>query len=76
MEWTYDRESGQVLGLTRSEVVALSKELQPQINALRKKVDHYRDIHEGGDATEKQQDLMFEYETRLNFLIALSNQAK
>lgn len=33
---------------------------------IRKKVEKYRDIHEGGEATERQQDLLCDYRRQLD----------
>lgn len=75
MRWEYDRETGQILALSPKEVKSLGRELRPIINSLQKKYDYFKDIHESGEATERQQSIMVEYEDRLNFLISLADKA-
>lgn len=68
MKWIYENsvQSGQVLGLEQLEVDIISSELGPIVKKLKKQYEKYLDIHESGEATEKQQDLMWMYEDKLS----------
>lgn len=67
MKWIHDPHSpsGHVLGLTPEEVNIIASELAPVISNLRKKYEKFLDIHESGEATEKQQDRLFYYQIKL-----------
>lgn len=45
-----------------------SKLLLKQRNDIQKKYDHFEDLHLSGEATERQQNLMFEYEDILGVI--------
>ncbi len=80
MKWIYENSfsSGQALALDKQEVDALCSELAPIVTKLRKQYEKYKDIHESGEATEKQQDRMFYYQVKLalfeQFVREASNQ--
>lgn len=74
MRWMRDGGSLQFLGLTKNEVKEITEELTPVINNLRKKYERYLDIHESGEATEKQQDLMLYYKEKLNLFLAFQEE--
>lgn len=78
MKWTHDPgEPFPVLALNQNEAKLLTEILvQHARGSVRRKAEKYKDIHESGEATEKQQDLMFKYENQLNLIdnIILYNQ--
>lgn len=59
---------GYMVSLTPNEARKLADILQKVRKEMEKKVARYRDIQEGGEATERQQNLLFEYEEKLNLL--------
>lgn len=70
MKWTYDPgETFQVLALNQEEVKILIEILKGRV---RKEVliryEKYKDIHEGGEATDRQCDLMEKYEEQLKLI--------
>lgn len=67
MKWIYERsfQSGQALALGKSEIDVICSELEPVVKKLRKQYEKYKDIHESGEATERQQDLMWFYLEKL-----------
>lgn len=50
----------QVLNIDKSDVIVLQKVIaaSPYLKKLRAKYEKYLDIHEGGEATEKQEDIL------------------
>lgn len=60
----------QVLNIDKSDVIVLQKVIaaSPYLKKLRAKYEKYRDIHEGGEATEKQEDKLIELEEELKTL--------
>ena len=82
MKWIYERsvEGGQALVLDQSEVDTLCSELSPVVKKLQKQYEKYKDIHELGEATERQQDLMFNYKEKLSLFVQFveesSNQSR
>lgn len=70
MKWTY--ESGEpfpVLALTQDEVKQLVEILKGKVRSdVERRYEKYHDIHEGGEATERQCALMDKYEEQLSFI--------
>ena len=56
------RESGLVL--TKDEAKILLPILKRAVKIERGHVEHYQDILEGGDATDRQQDLLMKHEEK------------
>ncbi len=54
--------------LTPNEARKLADILQKVRKELEKKVEKYRDILDGGEATERQQNLKFDYEDKLELV--------
>lgn len=68
-----------MLALRPSEAKAVAKLLLKQRNNIQKKYDHFEDLHLSGEATERQQNLMFEYDDILgviNNFIELESESK
>ena len=57
-----------MLALRPNEAKAVAKLLLKQRNDIQKKYDHFEDLHLSGEATERQQSLMFEYEDILGVI--------
>lgn len=70
MKWTYEPgEPFPVLALTQSEVKQLVEILKGKVRSeVGRKYEKYHDIHEGGEATERQCVLMDKYEEQLNLI--------
>lgn len=70
MKWTHDPgEAFPVLALNQDEAKRLVEILiQHARRNVRKKYDKYKDIHDSGEATDRQIDLMFKYENQLNLI--------
>ena len=71
MQWTYDNICGyqiRVLGLTANEVSLLQSLLKKELAKLQKRYDTYLDIHESGEATERQEDALLQAENDLRTL--------
>jgi hypothetical protein len=70
MKWTYEPgELFPVLALTQSEVKQLIEILKGKVRSeVERKYEKYHDIHEGGEATERQCALMDKYEEQLSFI--------
>ena len=69
MKWIWEPgETGQMLALRPNEAKAVAKLLLKQRNDIQKKYDHFEDLHLSGEATERQQNLMFEYEDILGVI--------
>lgn len=64
----------QVLTVDKSDVVVLQKAVLPYVKKLRAKYEKYRDIHDSGDATEKQEDILIEVNVELERLEAFLKQ--
>lgn len=60
----------QVLNIDKSDVVVLQKVIaaSPYLKKLRAKYEKYLDIHEGGEATEKQEDKLIALREELQTL--------
>lgn len=57
-----------MVSLTPNEARKLADILQKVRKELEKKVEKYRDILDGGEATERQQNLKFDYEDKLELV--------
>ncbi len=57
-----------MVSLTPNEARKLADILQKVRKELEKKVEQYRDILDGGEATERQQNLKFDYEDKLELV--------
>lgn len=69
MKWIWEpEETEQMLALRPNEAKAVAKLLLKQRNDIQKKYDHFEDLHLSGEATERQQNLMFEYEDILGVI--------
>ena len=70
MKWTYEPgENWPVLALTQHEVGLIKDILKGKTRKdISSKYEKYKDIHESGEATERQCDLMDKYEEQLNFI--------
>lgn len=69
MKWIWaPGETEQMLALRPNEAKAVAKLLLKQRNDIQKKYDHFEDLHLSGEATERQQNLMFEYEDILGVI--------
>lgn len=56
------------LTFTEGEIIRLANILKTKEAVLANRVDHYRGLHEIGETTEKQQQLMFDAEEDLNLV--------
>lgn len=69
MKWIWEPgETEQMLVLRPNEAKAVAKLLLKQRNDIQKKYDYFEDLHLSGEATERQQNLMFEYEDILGII--------
>lgn len=69
MKWTFEYgETDQMLALRPREAKIIADILKRSRNKLQKKYDRYQGIHESGEATERQQSKLFEYEGILGVL--------
>lgn len=66
MKWINEPgEPQQMLALSPSEVNMLRDILTQNRGNIRRKYDRYLDLHESGEATDRQCDLMLKYEDQL-----------
>lgn len=70
MKWTYEPgELFPVLAFTHDEVKILVQILSGKVHAdIKKKLEKYEDIHNSGEATERQEDLKMKYEEQLSLI--------
>lgn len=70
MKWINEPgESLQMLAFSQSEVQMLRNILANQVRSnISRKYEKYSDLHESGDATDRQCDLMNKYEDQLAFV--------
>ena len=70
MKWTYEPgEPFPVLVMTQSEVKQLVEILKGKVRSdIERRYEKYHDIHESGEATERQCILMDKYEEQLRFI--------
>lgn len=70
MKWIYEPgEPSQMLALSQSEVNMLRDILANQARSnINRKYEKYSDLHESGEATDRQCDLMNKYEDQLKLI--------
>lgn len=70
MKWTHEPgEAFSVLALNQDEVKRLVEVLaQHARKNVRMKYEKYKDIHDSGEATDRQNDLMFKYEEQFKLI--------
>lgn len=70
MKWIYEPgEPSRMLVLSQSEVNMLRDILANQARSnINRKYEKYSDLHESGEATDRQCDLMNKYEDQLKFI--------
>lgn len=70
MKWIYEPgEPSQMLALSQSEVNMLRDILANQARSnINRKYEKYSDLHESGEATDRQCDLMNKYEDQLSLI--------
>ena len=62
-------EPSQMLALSQSEVNMLRDILANQTRSnINRKYEKYSDLHESGEATDRQCDLMYKYEDQLKLI--------
>lgn len=68
MKWTYEPgEPFPVLAMNQQEAAMLADILKRHAQpVLMRRCAKYNDLHESGDATDRQEDLRLLYEERLN----------
>ena len=65
-----------VLCLTMEECERLLPDMEAALKKSEKRYEKYRDIHEGGEATTRQQDLMVDAENKMKTLTSVVNTMK
>ena len=71
MEWVRSRnglEAETVLGIDESEIKMLQSVLKQSVSRLRRQYEKYRDLRDGGEATDKQTTKLLECEERLELV--------
>lgn len=69
MKWINEPgEPLQMLALRTDEAKQVSQLLGTIRKDIERKYEKYKDLHESGEATERQQNLMFEYEEKLTLI--------
>lgn len=71
MEWVRSRnglEAETVLGINESEIKMLQSVLKQSVSRLRRQYEKYRDLRDGGEATDKQTTKLLECEERLELV--------
>ncbi|MBD5238354.1 MAG: hypothetical protein HDS64_01085 [Bacteroidales bacterium] len=65
MKWIKDPDSynREMLALTPEAAKTIANLLKKARRDAQKKYDYYKDLHEAGEATERQQTLMVQYES-------------
>lgn len=64
------------LCLTEKECKLLLPTVEKALKTAKKKYEKYKDIQDGGEATEKQQDKLWQYEEEYDCLIAVDCQIR
>ena len=64
------------LWLTMEGCVQLLPDMEAALKKSEKRYEKYRDIHEGGEATTRQQDLMVDAESKVKTLTSVVNTIK
>lgn len=65
MKWVRGLETETVLGIDESEIKILKSVLKQSVSRLRRQYEKYRDLRDGGEATDRQIDKLLEYEEKL-----------
>ncbi|WP_315302504.1 hypothetical protein [Tannerella forsythia] len=65
MKWVRGLETETVLGIDESEIKILQSVLKQSVSRLRRQYEKYRDLRDGGEATDRQIDKLLEYEEKL-----------
>lgn len=75
MKWIKDPDTynSDVLALSPETAKSIAELLQPVRRAVVKKWEHYNSLHEAGEATDRQQTLMFKYATQVELIDAFTN---
>lgn len=69
MKWINEPgEPLQMLALSQSEVNMLRNILAQSRGNINRKYEKYLDLHDSGEATDRQCDLMFKYEDQLKLI--------
>lgn len=70
MKWIKDPDSynKELLALTPEAAKTIANLLKKARSNAKKRYDHYKDLHEAGEATERQQTLMVQYESLFEML--------
>lgn len=69
MKWIFEYgEPDQMLALSPREAKVIAGTLERSRKKLQKAYERYQDIHESGEATERQQTKLFELENILRIL--------
>lgn len=61
------------LCLTMEECEHLLPDLEAALKKSEKRYEKYKDIHEGGEATTRQEDLLIDAESKMDTLTAVVN---
>ena len=61
------------LCLTQEECEQLLPDLEAALKKSEKRYEKYKDIHEGGEATTRQEDLLIDAESKMKTLTAVVN---
>ena len=65
MKWVRGLETETVLGIDESEIKILKSVLKQSVSRIRRQYEKYRDLRDGGEATDRQIDKLLEYEEKL-----------
>lgn len=79
MKWIYDPDSyasRPLLALSKGEAETIALLLKKARNEAAKRFDHYCELHEAGEATERQQTLMVKYEYLVDFIDKFTDMTK
>lgn len=77
MKWLKNPSSGEnMLAFTKDEVTDIAKLLKYARRDIIRKYEHFAGLHEAGEATEKQQDLMFAYGELVMLIGTVINEAE
>lgn len=68
MKWVRGLETETVLGIDESEIKMLQSVLKQSVSRLRRKYEKYRDLRDGGEATDKQTTKLLECEEQLELV--------
>lgn len=77
MKWLKNPTSGEnMLAFTKDEVADIAKLLKYARRDIVRRYEHFVGLHEVGEATDKQQDLMFAYGELAMLIETVINEAK